>query len=150
MTSIVSPRARDRRIGQTEDRKTVLIVDDNPSLVRLVATVVRRAGYGPLEAGSVEEAIDLLACHRVDLVVTDLNMPGLGGLDLLTQLAEDADDPPPVLVVTGTDDESTLQAAAALGARAILAKPCGLNDLTCAISDILHPPPRFHRVSEAA
>lgn len=150
MTSIVSPRARDRRIGHTEDRPAVLIVDDNASLVRLLATVVRRAGYQPLEASSVEEAFDLLASHRVDLVVTDLDMPGLGGLDLLAQLADDADDPPPVLVVTGTEDENTLQAAAGLGARAILAKPCALNDLTSAISGILHPPPDFHGVSEAA
>jgi CheY-like chemotaxis protein len=106
-----------------------------------MASAMRRVGYLTLTAATVEEAFELLGCERVDVVVTDLNMPGLGGLDLLAQLAADAEETPPVVVVTGSDDETDLRTAALLGARAVLTKPCALVDVTAAVHEILHPPP---------
>src|SRR5205085_1923240 len=80
-----------------------------------VLVVVRSGGNRPLCAESVPDALELLDRERVDLVLTDLNMPGLGGLDLLAELSARRS-APPVLVVSGCEDTATIRAASLLGA----------------------------------
>jgi DNA-binding response OmpR family regulator len=116
----------------------VLVVDDDPSLRELISLVVGSGGHRPLRAESVPRALELLDRERVDLVVTDLNMPGLGGLDLLAELSSRAS-PPPALVVSGCRDEATVRAATLLGALAVLEKPFSLKELRAAVDDALAP-----------
>jgi len=120
--------------------ETILVVDDDQATRGLIAAIVQRRGSRPVIAASVAEARDVLAREHVDLVVTDLNMPGVHGLDLLAELSA-ASDAPPALVVSGTADRSAKRAALLLGARAVVEKPFGLTRLRDAIDSALASPP---------
>lgn len=61
----------------------VLVVDDHPAVADVVCTMLESAGYDVWSAGSAEAALQLLPEARWDVLVTDLNMPGLSGMDLL-------------------------------------------------------------------
>jgi CheY-like chemotaxis protein len=116
----------------------VLIVDDDPQLRELMALVVASSGREPVLATGVAGALEQLDRRPVDLVVTDLNMPGAGGLELLAALSARPGSPP-ALVVSGSDDESTLRAARLLGARDVVAKPFGFLQLRRAIDAVAVP-----------
>jgi len=116
--------------------ETVLVVDDDPAVRRLLALAVELGGRRALRAGSAREALELLREHEVALVVTDVNMPQATGLDLLAALSATIA-PPPVLVVTGEADPRTARAATLLGARKVIEKPFGLEELGREIDDAL-------------
>lgn len=120
--------------------KRVLVVDDDPVLRELIARVVVQGGNTPVRATSVAQALELMASGPVDLVLTDLNMNGLGGLDLLAQLSTRANSPP-TLLITASDDACELRAARLLGARRIFQKPFSLNTLRTAIDAALQDRP---------
>ena len=95
------------------ERPTVLVVDDFAAVRRMLAVQLRGCGYRAVEAESGSEALDRLDHEHVDLVLTDLSMPGLGGLDLVRAVREHAPETP-VVVMAGagalaasheTDDE---------------------------------------------
>lgn len=113
--------------GVEANGATVLVVDDEPRLRELIAHVVARTGSRPLVASSVPEALELLDAEAVDLVLTDLTMPVLGGLDLLAELSARGSRIP-VVVITGSDDAATLRACRLLGAE-IVAKPFEFEEL---------------------
>jgi CheY-like chemotaxis protein len=66
-----------------EDLVTVLFVDDEPAVLRLVQRQLLGEPLDVLLAGSAAEALDILALHRVDVLVSDIDMPGMGGLELM-------------------------------------------------------------------
>ena len=116
----------------------VLIVDDEESVRALIALVVASGGRRPVAVASAREAVEQLDRKSVDLVVTDLGMPGAGGLELLAELST-RPAAPPALVVTGTADEGAVRAARLLGARAVVAKPFGVLELRRAIDAVAAP-----------
>jgi DNA-binding NtrC family response regulator len=124
----------------------VLVVDDDASLRELIALVVGSGGNRPLCVASVPEALELLESERVDLVLTDLDMPGLGGLDLLAELSARRSSPP-VLVISGCQDAATIRAASLLGALGVLEKPFSLKALRAAIDAALAPTPTLAAVA---
>lgn len=104
--------------------RTILVADDEPHIVQVVALKLRNAGYEVLTAGDGEEALELAHRHRVDLVVTDQMMPYLTGTELARKLHESARTRGiPVLLLTARgyaiapDDRSTANL------RGLLAKP---------------------------
>jgi DNA-binding NtrC family response regulator len=113
---------------------TVLVVDDDEGMRRLLAWIVERGGNRPLIAGDVPEAIEVLDAESVDLVITDLHLPGLGGLDLLAELSARPGSPPSILV-TGMPDTATVRAARLLGARAVVEKPFSIDLLLHVVDD---------------
>jgi CheY-like chemotaxis protein len=68
--------------------KTIMLVEDEPSIRRLVGTALRRGGYQVLEAANGLEAIDRFAAHQdeVDLLITDVRMPQMAGPELIRRL----------------------------------------------------------------
>jgi CheY-like chemotaxis protein len=106
----------------------VLIVDDNVRLASTVAAFMEMQGFRAHPAHSAEEA--LLAAQQVhfDLVLLDINMPGMDGLEVCHRLL--ATSPGiRVLMVTGRDSEEDPLRAAAVGARGLLTKPISLASL---------------------
>ncbi len=83
---------------------TVLIVDDDPGLVRLMGKAVRREGFVAASASSGETAIDWLAGHQVDLMLLDMKLPDMTGSNLLGHL-EKMERSVPFIVITGQGDE---------------------------------------------
>ncbi len=100
---------------------TILLVDDDPSLVDVFAMVLQRGGYGVLTAGSAKQALELLGSHTISAIVTDLHMPTLEGADLLARIAA-GKDPIPGILITGSGDLEEKYASAP-GVSAILIKP---------------------------
>ena len=82
-------------------RGSVLVVEDEDAVRRMLARALREGGYEVVEAGDGAEALELAAARRFDAVVTDVDMPRLGGLDLAHRLGEERA-APPVLFVSGT------------------------------------------------
>lgn len=67
---------------------TVLVVDDDPSIRQTMETIVRTAGMNPLTAPSGEEALQVLRRANVDVMLLDVQLPGMSGLELLRQLRD--------------------------------------------------------------
>jgi len=86
---------------------TVLIVDDEANILRSLERTLRNEEYKVLTAGSAAEALDILETTTVDLIVSDLGMPGMNGLDLLKIVKEKH---PAVarIVLTGQSDTPTV------------------------------------------
>ena len=68
--------------------KTIMLVEDEPAIRRLLGTALRRSGYTVLEAANGQEAIDSFATHRddVSLLITDVGMPQMNGPELIRRL----------------------------------------------------------------
>jgi DNA-binding response OmpR family regulator len=104
--------------------KTVLVVDDEPSICDLVRTVLENQDCRVLEAGNGEVGLDLAARQRPDLVLVDCRMPGLSGAQVLKQLRADARTAAiPVILMSGLRDEETERAGRCLHAEGYLLKP---------------------------
>jgi CheY-like chemotaxis protein len=115
---------------------TILLVDDEPSLRRLVARWLTRAGFEVLQADDGVAAVDLARRHRLDAVVSDVRMPRMGGLELLELLLE-LDSRLPILLMSGSDEIADAQMAQQLGASDFLAKPLNLTQLQSAVERMI-------------
>ncbi|MDO9694227.1 MAG: sigma-54 dependent transcriptional regulator [Candidatus Latescibacteria bacterium] len=100
----------------------ILVVDDNRQLRRLFALYLADEGFAISEADDGQAALDHCAREGCDLVLLDLRMPGLGGLEVLARLREDDPDRP-VIVVSGTGEVDDVIAALRAGASDYLLKP---------------------------
>ncbi len=114
----------------------VLVVDDDLACRVLAALLLEHAGHSPTAVASVERALERLVDTKVDVVVTDLNMPGRNGLDLL-RLMRERRLPQPAIVMTGSDDDELIGRTVELGAAAVLRKPYGTGELEAAIDAVL-------------
>ena len=105
----------------------ILIVDDDGDLRTLLGLCFLRRGHSIVVAGDGAVGLQCVATHAPDLLVTDLNMPVLDGLELLRQLRADGHADLPVIVLTARADQRA--AAIAAGADAFLVKPVPLRQL---------------------
>ncbi len=104
-----------------------LIVDDSSVMRKIVERALRQAGLDPLvvhEAGSGREGLEVLNDQRVDLILSDINMPAMDGLEFLRQIAGQnlAPGVPVVMITTESSEEHVRQAIQA-GARGYIRKP---------------------------
>lgn len=113
----------------------ILIVDDEEMDRILIAEVLRDAGHEPLFAPDGNQALSIWRNSSIDLVVTDLVMPDLDGLDLLEALVKEAPDSP-VIAISGISAKN-LNKAARAGAYAVLTKPVDPDELLREISRAL-------------
>ena len=117
---------------------TILLVEDEPGIRALVRKILRREHYAVLEAGSAEEAMNVAAAQegRIDLLVTDVILPGMSGRDLAEGMRESLPDLK-VLYVSGfTPDESVRAGAFPPGAK-FLQKPFTLSALVGKVREAL-------------
>jgi type IV pilus assembly protein PilB len=116
---------------------TVLVADDDPQMRRLVRAVLERDGARTHEAADGLDALDLIAQHRFDLIVLDMDMPRLDGLGVLEELrASVATAQTPVIVLTGRADD-TESRALDLGAQDYLTKPVRPTALSARVRAVL-------------
>ena len=115
----------------------LLVVDDEEAIRSLLARVLNRGGYENVQtAASDREARKLLAAGDIDLVLTDVQMPGSSGLELLTYIHEEM---PGIatLLVTGVDDAALADKALALGAYGYMIKPFRQSEVLIGVSNAL-------------
>jgi two-component system KDP operon response regulator KdpE len=113
----------------------VLVIDDEPQIRRALRVGLEQNGYTVLLAANGEEGLDLAAAHPPDLVIVDLAMPGLGGLEVIRQLREWSR--VPVLVLSVREGEQEKIAALDSGADDYLTKPFGLGELLARLRALL-------------
>jgi EAL domain-containing protein (putative c-di-GMP-specific phosphodiesterase class I) len=113
-------------------RLRVLLVDDDRPMRTALARLLEHAGFSPMTAGTVEEARKLLAAETIDVVVSDINMPGSSGLQFLAEVRERDPGLPFVLMTAAPQLESAVMAVN-LGAFRYLMKPVDLAELEATI-----------------
>jgi CheY-like chemotaxis protein len=112
----------------------VLIVEDDPNARRALSELLQEEGFCVDEAQSGLEALPKLTAFHPDLVLTDLRMPGMDGLELLRQVRA-AEHPPAIVIMTGRD--ATARVAKAQGVCACLTKPIDLAALALILDQAL-------------
>lgn len=120
----------------TTQPATILAVDDEPHMRRLLEISLRQAGYKALSAGNGREALALMSSQQVDLVVSDLHMPGMTGLQLLEALRKQYERLP-FIMVTAQGEIRTAVEAMKLGASDYILRPFELETLEIAIQKAL-------------
>jgi PAS domain S-box-containing protein len=117
---------------------TVLVAEDEPALRKLVTRILQEAGYQVLAAANGEEALARCAanCARVKLVLSDIVMPGLGGLELADRMREHCPDTP-ILFMTGYAADELAKRGSLPGGRRIINKPFSRTDLLAAVREVL-------------
>lgn len=113
------------------DRPLVLVVDDETHMRRYLCALMEGAGYRVLETGSGQEAIGLAAMHRPDVVLLDLGLPDLDGVEVTRRLREWMS--APILIVSARDAEQARVEALDEGADDYLTKPFGAAELLARI-----------------
>jgi two-component system response regulator AtoC len=120
----------------TQNQKTILAVDDEPSMLRLLEISLKQAGYKPVLARDGSEALQIIKNQTIDLVVSDLHMPRMNGLDLLKNIRLE-NDALPFIMVTAQGEIKTAVEAMKLGASDYILRPFDLETLEVAIAKAL-------------
>jgi DNA-binding NtrC family response regulator len=115
---------------------SVLVVDDEPNVRLVFRTALEAAGYAVAEAEDGETAIDRLGVLPADIVLLDLQMPGMGGMEVLRQL-RDAHDQVPVVIVTAHGSIPDAVEAMKLGAIDFLSKPLRPEPLRKVVAEVI-------------
>jgi two-component system, cell cycle sensor histidine kinase and response regulator CckA len=123
-----------------EARKTVLVVDDEPEIRKLVGAMVTQFGYAVLTADSGDHALMIYKNHKapIELLITDVVAPGMSGpmlADKLTALQPDLK----VLYISGYDNTNVVQKYVVEKGHALLAKPFSLGELQNKVTELLRP-----------
>lgn len=120
----------------------ILVVDDEPAILRAVRTLLERNGFHVETADNGQEALDCYARRAPDLVLLDLGLPDVNGLEMIRSLRQRAGTPILVLSVRGAERDKV--AALDLGADDYLTKPFGVDELLArvrvALRHAAHPP----------
>jgi two-component system chemotaxis response regulator CheY len=130
------PDSPSQENGIPDTQNTILIVEDDISTRKLYRFVLMQSGYNVLEATDGIEALNYLATHTCQLVITDMNMPRMSGLELI-QAIRASNSVIPVILLTAFDGPNMRQNALNVGASAFFAKPFTIEDLEQSIRQFL-------------
>jgi DNA-binding response OmpR family regulator len=122
--------------------KTILVVDDEPKIVKLVRDYLERAGFGVLTAPEGKSALSLARTEKPDLVVLDLGLPGLDGLDVTRELRKVSN--VPVIMLTARSEEVDKLIGLELGADDYITKPFSPKELVARVRAV------FRRIENAS
>ena len=108
-------------------REKILVIEDEKSISHFISTVLNNNGYEAMQARTGSEALSMISSHCPDLIILDLGLPDMDGLDILRQLREWSS--LPVVVVSARSYEKDKVQALDLGADDYLTKPFGTDEL---------------------
>ena len=114
----------------------VLVVDDESRIRTLIRKYAELEGHTVTEAGDGMEAVNLCRTQTFDLIIMDIMMPNMDGLQLTEELRRAGIDTP-ILIVTARDDYETLQSGFTLGADDYMVKPVNVNELLLRVKALL-------------
>ena len=113
-------------------KKRILAVDDDGLVRKTLELLLREAGYEPSVAASGQEALGYLVQRHFDLLITDIRMPGMDGLQVIRAVRdytrEMKREPIPEIVLTAYDDDHVRESAERLGVREFLLKPLKVEE----------------------
>ena len=118
-----------------EKGKRILVIDDEPQIQRFLKVSLSVHGYEVYEAGNSEEGLKKITQTKPDLIILDLGLPDLDGIDVLTRIRESSR--VPVIVLTAREHENDKILAFDLGADDYVTKPFGMGELLARIRNAL-------------
>ena len=125
------------RMADLAGRRTVLVVDDEPTIAEVVSRYLERAGYSAATAADGLEAIRVAGERRPDLVVLDLMLPGIDGLEVLRRLREGEGARTPVILLTAKGEQNDKLAGLRSGADDYMVKPFSPSELVARVDAVL-------------
>ncbi len=119
--------------------KNLLVVDDSATTRMLISLTLKKEGvYRIVEVSNGKEAVDKLSVEPVDCVLTDINMPQMNGLDLISYIRSQHREPKlPIIVITTQGEEEARDKGMAQGANAYLTKPISGPKLVSLVKELL-------------
>jgi EAL domain-containing protein (putative c-di-GMP-specific phosphodiesterase class I) len=125
-----------------EGATRVLVVDDEPAMLRALSRLLEEAGHRVLTASNGHDAVRTLTSNEVDVVVSDVSMPGMNGIELLRAI-RGHDPDVPVLLMTGAPSVQSAAQAVQYGAMRYLLKPVDANE----VEEVVVQAARLHRLA---
>lgn len=122
-------------MNTTQEPATILVVEDEPKLARLLADYLRSAGYDPVIVERGDAALPAIAEHRPVLVLLDINLPGMDGLSVCKAIRRDSD--LPVIMVTSRVEEIDRLLGLELGADDYICKPFSPREVVARVRAVL-------------
>ena len=107
--------------------KTILVVDDEPKILQLVGDYLERAGYGTLKTRDGKSALALVRTEKPDLIILDLGLPEMDGLDVTREIRKHSN--APIIMLTARSEESDKLIGLELGADDYITKPFSPKEL---------------------
>jgi CheY-like chemotaxis protein len=127
------------REGESMDtKKTIMVVDDNPDIITIVKTILEGRGYTVFSASSGPELLSMLPNHKPDLIILDIMMPEMDGLEVLTRLKGKTETATtPVILLTAKVQYEDVLGGYKLGADYYITKPFTSTQLVNGINLLL-------------
>lgn len=121
-----------------DNKKTIMVCDDNPDIITIVRTILEGKGYSVLSATSGPELLNLLDTHKPDLIILDIMMPEMDGLEVLTRLKGLTETAAiPVILLTAKVQYEDVLGGYKLGADYYITKPFTSTQLVNGINLLL-------------
>ena len=134
--------ARPRPVSEPGEPSRILVVDDDPRMLRVVRDALSKAGYAPLVTGVAKDLPRIIRTERPRLVLLDLMLPDIDGIELMRQVPELAD--LPVIFISGYGRDETVAKALESGAADYIVKPFSATELVARVRAAL----RWHEAPE--
>lgn len=137
-TSVTSRKTddiQDKVMAQPKNEASILIVDDEVGVRDSMQEFIEMAGFKPAIASSAEEAIELIQSNSIQVVITDIMLPGMGGLELTRLIKKKYDSD--VIVMTGYSGDYSYEEAINMGASDFVIKPVRLEELLLRLKRVL-------------
>jgi two-component system chemotaxis response regulator CheY len=117
---------------------TILVVDDSATMRQQTKTLLQKLGYTVVEAANGAEGLDRAKSAQVDMMIVDVNMPVMGGIEMITKVRQLANyHNTPIFVLTTESSGETVKQGKAAGATAWVVKPFKPDVLTAAVKQVL-------------
>jgi CheY-like chemotaxis protein len=121
-----------------DTKKTIMVVDDNPDIITIVKTILEGRGYTVFSASSGPELLNMLPNHKADLIILDIMMPEMDGLEVLTRLKGKTESATiPVILLTAKVQYEDVLGGYKLGADYYITKPFTSTQLVNGINLLL-------------
>jgi putative two-component system response regulator len=121
--------------GNIPENVSILVVDDESTITAMISSILRRSGYNCMIAERGSEALKLLSKHAFDVVLTDIRMPGMDGVELLKKIKSEYNSE--VIVMSGFTDEYDYQSIITAGADDFIQKPLSFRELFIRLKKVL-------------
>ncbi|TET37650.1 MAG: response regulator transcription factor [Anaerolineales bacterium] len=115
--------------------KKILVVDDEPKIIQLTQDYLENAGFSVISAGDGERALSIIQVEKPDLVVLDLGLPGMDGLDVCRSIRKTSN--LPIIMLTARDEETDKLVGLELGADDYITKPFSPKELVARVRSVL-------------
>lgn len=122
----------------TELNRVICIVEDNPSIAKLFATILKKSGYSTVEFHSAKSAIDWITQNKPDCILADILLPDYNGTELLTIIRKLPDgDKIPIIAITGLAQPNDEKKLLELGFDGYLSKPIDISTFAEYIDNVI-------------